>query len=119
MATDLDTGRPARNLTTPDLLAIASVIVGRMDQDADYMPYVRVGVSTSVIGLSIEMGIDQRPGKASHTQGAAFLNDLAQAVNTPVYDPQNFHIAFLSCPDWEGAGVQVHAQAAVRDEKSA
>ncbi|MFV2194793.1 hypothetical protein [Nocardiopsis sp. LOL_012] len=115
MATALDTGRPVQTLTMSELLAIASVIVGRMDQDSDHMPYVHVSVRIGKFGPSVGL----LTCSASHDQGAAFLDDLSRALDTPVEHREDFHIDAVICRDWEGTGVQVYAQAVVRDEKAA
>ncbi|MEV2276187.1 hypothetical protein AB0I72_11415 [Nocardiopsis sp. NPDC049922] len=115
MATTTGTDRTVRPLSMPELLTIASVVVGRMDQDASHMPYVGVDVDLNVLGTpQIRLMLDQRPGEASHAQGVAFLADLARAVGEPVDHRKDFHIDSVDCLDWEGTGISVCGRAVVR-----
>ncbi|MEV2278531.1 hypothetical protein AB0I72_23390 [Nocardiopsis sp. NPDC049922] len=108
------TVQAVRWLSTPELLVIASVIVGQMDDKWAECPHV--GVDASRIRSShtplIKLYIDVEG--TTPVERAAWLADVARVVGEPAPAPSpGSGIASLYHRDWQGTGVTVDAQAVV------
>ncbi|OLT27161.1 hypothetical protein BJF83_18885 [Nocardiopsis sp. CNR-923] len=106
------TVQATRLLSTPELLVIASVIVGQMDQKWAECPHM--GVFTDHIRGSrtplVKLHIDAQGTTA--LERAAWLADVARVVGEPTPAPWS-GIASIYHQNWQDTGITVSAAAHV------
>ncbi|MFC3997958.1 hypothetical protein ACFOVU_18635 [Nocardiopsis sediminis] len=96
-----------------ELLAVASTIIAKF---SEHHPTLAVSLSHLNGKPSINFGVSQAVPKSTFEQSNAFIHDLALALDTPVDNRPDFHIASVSHHNWNDTGIWVSGQAVVRHE---
>ncbi|MDA2810354.1 hypothetical protein O4J56_06855 [Nocardiopsis sp. RSe5-2] len=106
---------PTRNLSTPELLVIASVITGQLDEHWTSHPSFAVQAWVE-IGGHPQINLTLHRDGTTDEDRAAWLEHLAEALGTTVRHPSGPHtIASVHLDDWQGTGIAVDAAARTRD----
>lgn len=99
---------PTRTLTMPELMVIASVLTGKLDEYWTTHPAFYANVSVDVAG-SPEIDLKLSQLSATPADNSTWLEQLADALGTTVSPPSIYGLATVHVRDWEGTGIHVHA----------
>lgn len=106
---------PTRDLSTPELLVIASVITGQLDEHWTSHPSFAIQVWVDMIGRP-QIDLTLHRDGTTDEERAAWLEHLAGALDITVQHPSGTHtVSSVHLDDWQGTGIDVQATARTRD----
>ncbi|WP_017540810.1 hypothetical protein [Nocardiopsis halophila] len=106
---------PTRTLSAAELLVIASVITGQLDEYWTSHPSLAVQVWMEIGGRpQIDLTLHQ--AGTNDEERAAWMEHLAEALGTTVRQPSlGYAISTVRLDDWQGTGIDIYANARTRD----
>ncbi|MDA2804554.1 hypothetical protein [Nocardiopsis suaedae] len=106
---------PTRDLSTPELLVIASVVTGQLDEHWTSHPSFAIRVWVDMLGRP-QIDLTLHRDGTTNEERAAWLEHLAEVLGTTVQHPSGPHTASsVHLDDWHGTGIHICATARTRD----